>query len=58
LSDKKNKYQALSINPVRGSINGTRGGVIGVGVALGLGIRWTQNQLCAHDADLDRIGAR
>jgi hypothetical protein len=43
---------------VRGSINGTRGGVIGVGVALGLGIRWTQNQLCAHDADLDRIGAR
>jgi hypothetical protein len=43
LSDKKNKYHARSIKPVRESISGTRGGVIGVGVALGLGIRWTQN---------------
>ncbi len=56
-SDKKNKYQARSIKPVRGSINGTLGGVIGVGVALGLGICWTQNKFSTHDGNLYRVSA-
>jgi hypothetical protein len=36
-SDKKNKYQALLISPVRGSTSGTRGGVMIGGVGLSIG---------------------
>jgi len=53
-SDKKNKYQALLINPVRVSTSGTRGGVM-IGVA-GLSIGRTDHQFSAHDGNLHRVG--